>query len=223
MTNSQTGPLVIAVVGLKGGIAKTTSAIHIAGVLALAGQRVLLADGDRIRTSTAWARGGHLPFTVAPVTALARARDYDVVILDTQGGPDNTELLEFARSADLTVLPTTPDINGLDGAAQTAEILRAGGVEPERYCALLTMVRPRGMKELQARKGLAAQGIAVLGPSVRISEAFRDAANAAMLVRDVRGEMAVRCWRDYQDVTAAMMAKIVSVSGQGVCGQGEAQ
>ena len=215
MTNSRTGPTVIAVVGLKGGIAKTTTAIHLAGVLALAGQSVLLADGDRIRTSTAWARGGNLPFTVAPVTALARARDYDVVILDTEGGPDNTELLEFARNADLTVLPTTPDINGLDGAAQTAEILRAGGVEPERYCALLTMVRPRGMKELQARRGLMAQGITVLGPSVRISEAFRDAANAATLVNEVRGEVAARCWKDYQDVTAAVISAIAGAPAEG--------
>lgn len=193
--------VVIAVAGLKGGIAKTTTAIHLAGCLALAGQRVLLADGDRIRTSTAWARSGHLPYTVAPVTALARAREYDAIVLDTEGGPDNTELLEFARTADLTLLPTTPDINGLDGVAQTAEILRSGGVGSGAYAALLTMVRPGGMKDIQARKGLAELGIPVLRAGVRISEAFRDAANAAMLVRDVKSDIAMKCWRDYERVT----------------------
>ncbi|WP_241191351.1 ParA family protein [Deinococcus psychrotolerans] len=193
--------VVIAVVGLKGGIAKTTTAIHVAGCLALAGQRVLLADGDRIRTSTAWARGGHLPYTVAPVTALARAREYDAIVLDTEGGPDNTELLEFARTADLTLLPTTPDINGLDGVAQTAEILRSGGVTSGNYAALLTMVRPGGMKDIQARKGLVELGIPVLKAGVRISEAFRDAANAAMLVKDVKSEIAMKCWHDYERVT----------------------
>ena len=104
VSGARVGPLVVAVAGLKGGIAKTTTCIHLAGVLADAGQKVLLADGDRIRTSTSWARSGLLPFTVAPVSSLARARDYDVVILDTEGGPDNTELLEFARTADLTLL-----------------------------------------------------------------------------------------------------------------------
>ena len=158
--------LIIAVAGLKGGIGKTTSSIHIAGALALAGQRVLLADGDRIRTSTSWARGDKLPFTVAPVAAMGRARDYDIIVLDTEGGPDNTDLLEFARTADLTVLPTTTDINGLDGAVQTAEILKAGGVPKAKYAALLTFVRPRGMKEITARKGLEGAGVPVLNASV---------------------------------------------------------
>ncbi|PNY79507.1 ParA family protein [Deinococcus koreensis] len=210
MTSSSTGPLVIAVAGLKGGIAKTTTSIHIAGVLAEAGQRVLLADGDRIRTSTAWARGGHLPFTVAAVTALARARDYDAVILDTEGGPGNTELLEFARTADLTLLPTSPDINGLDGAAQTAEVLKGGQIPLDRYVALLTMVRPGGMKVIQARKGLQRLGVPVMDASVRLSEAFRDAANAAVLVKDVKSDIAAKCWRDYREVTDEALKRVLA-------------
>ena len=201
--------LIIAVAGLKGGIGKTTTSIHLAGALALSGQKVLLADGDRIRTSTSWARGDGLPFDVAPVAAMGRARDYDVIILDTEGGPDNTELLEFARTADLTLLPTTPDINGLDGAAQTAEILKAGGVPEAKYAALLTMVRPGGMKEIQARKGLQAQGVPVLEATVRISEAFRDAANAGLLVKDVKADIARKCWRDYEQVTTEALDRIL--------------
>lgn len=200
--------LIIAVAGLKGGIGKTTSSIHIAGALARAGQRVLLADGDRIRTSTSWARADRLPFTVAPVAAMGRARDYDIIVLDTEGGPDNTELLEFARTADLTVLPTTTDINGLDGAVQTAEILKAGGVPEGKYAALLTFVRPRGMKEITARKGLEAAGVPVLRSSVRISEAFRDAANAAVLVGDLGTDVAAKCWRDYEAVTGEILERI---------------
>ena len=202
------GPLVVAVAGLKGGIAKTTTCIHLAGVLADAGQKVLLADGDRIRTSTSWARSGLLPFTVAPVSSLARARDYDVVILDTEGGPDNTELLEFARTADLTVLPTTPDINGLDGAVQTAEILRTGGVTTDKFVCLLTMIRPKGMKEILARKALQDQGITVMTSAVRLSEAFRDAANSAVLVRDLKTDIAQKCWKDYEAVTTELIHRL---------------
>ncbi|WP_189093103.1 ParA family protein [Deinococcus ruber] len=209
MTSMQTGPLVISVASLKGGVGKTTSAIHIAAHLALAGQKVLLADGDRIRTATAWARGGHLPFPVLPMTALARGvAQYDAVVMDTEGGVENGKLIEYAQTSDLIVLPTSPDINGLDGASQTAEVLRGGGIAPQRYAALMTMVRPGGMKDIQARRGLNDLGVPVLKTGVRISEAFRDASNAAILVRDVKSEVAARCWRDYQDVTAELIARI---------------
>jgi chromosome partitioning protein len=70
------------------------------------------------------------------------------------------------------------------------------------------MVRPRGMKDIQARKGLAEMGLPVLNASVRISEAFRDASNAAVLVRDLKTDVAQRCWKDYEAVTLELLSMI---------------
>ena len=136
--------------------------------------------------------------------------------MDTEGGVENGKLVEYAQSSDLILLPTSPDINGLDGASQTAEVLRAGGVPVGQSAALLTMVRPGGMKDINARKGLAELGLPVLKASVRISEAFRDASNGAVLVRDIKTDMAPRCWRDYQEVTAEVLSMIATrqIGGQ---------
>jgi chromosome partitioning protein len=71
MSIEHVGPLVVALASLKGGVGKTTSAVHIAAHLAFAGERVLLADGDRIRTATAWGRSGNLPFTVGGMASLS--------------------------------------------------------------------------------------------------------------------------------------------------------
>ena len=80
------GPLVLALASLKGGVGKTTSAVHIAAHLAGSGRTVLLADGDRIRTANAWGRGGELPFTVGGLASLSQAAKDDAVVIDSRGG-----------------------------------------------------------------------------------------------------------------------------------------
>jgi cellulose biosynthesis protein BcsQ len=45
----------IAVVALKGGVGKTTTAVYLSLVMAAAGQRVVLADADRQASALRWA------------------------------------------------------------------------------------------------------------------------------------------------------------------------
>ena len=201
------GPLVLGIAGMKGGIGKSTTAEHVAAHLALGGRKTLVADGDRLRTVSSLARKGRMPFEVAGVASLARAGQYDVVIIDSRGGPEDQELIELAQTCDLLLLPTTPDLNGLDGLIQTVEVLRKAGIPAPRYAALLVMVRPGTMKEITARKALQEDGVATLRASVRQSEAFRDAANAGVLVRDVRGDVAAKGWADYGAVASEVLTR----------------
>lgn len=199
-TNQQ--PLVIGLASLKGGVGKTTSAVHLAAALALEGLTVVLLDGDRIRTATAWASREALPFRVVPPTGLARAGSYDALVVDSRGGTDAGELLELAQSSDLLILPSPADLSGLDGISQTVELLQSGNVPKDRYAALLTRVRP-GRRAEEARAGLEALGVPTFQAQVRESVAFHDAINTGVLVRDVRNsKVAEACWRDYQDVAA---------------------
>ena len=55
--------MMITVASFKGGVGKTTAAIHIAGYLSQKG-KTLLVDGDPNRSCVDWAQAGKLPFTV---------------------------------------------------------------------------------------------------------------------------------------------------------------
>ena len=199
------GPLVFGLASLKGGVGKTTSAVHLAGALANEGLNVVLVDGDRIRTATAWGSREALPFRIVPPAGLARAGQYDALIVDSAGGLDAVELLELARTCDLLLLPSPADLSGLDGVGQTVELLSAGGIPSTRYAALLTRVRP-GARAEQARAGLHSLGVPTLSAQVRESVAFQDAINSGVLVADVKhSKTAEAAWQDYREVAAELV------------------
>ncbi|WP_135230652.1 ParA family protein [Deinococcus fonticola] len=208
---ARSGPLVLGLASLKGGVGKTTSAVHLAGALALEGLEVVLLDGDRIRTATAWASREKLPFRVVSPTALARAGEYDALVIDSRGGADAGELLEVAQTADLLILPSPADLSGLDGIGQTVELLSSGNIPPERYAALLTRVRP-GPRAEQARAGLAQLNVPTFETQIRESVAFQDAINQGVLVKDIKDSRTAQTgWEDYRQVTA----EAIKLSGWG--------
>ena len=63
--------MIITVASFKGGVAKTTSAIHLAACLQKKGP-TLLIDGDPNRSASGWAKRGNLPFKVIDERQAAR-------------------------------------------------------------------------------------------------------------------------------------------------------
>jgi chromosome partitioning protein len=55
--------MLITIASFKGGVAKTTTAVHLAAYLQDRSP-TLLIDGDPNRSATGWSRRGHLPFKV---------------------------------------------------------------------------------------------------------------------------------------------------------------
>ena len=55
--------MIITIASFKGGVSKTTTAVHLAAYLQKRSPRLLI-DGDPNRSATGWARRGQLPFKV---------------------------------------------------------------------------------------------------------------------------------------------------------------
>ena len=114
---------ILTVTGYKGGVGKSTTAVHMATYFSERGQTVLV-DGDPNRTAIAWSERGNLPFTVADERQAMRiVSSADYVVIDTPARPDSDDLKELAKGCDLLVLPTAPDVLSLQPMLETARDL----------------------------------------------------------------------------------------------------
>ena len=129
---------ILTVTGYKGGVGKSTTAVHLAAFFAEKGD-TLLIDGDPNRTSVKWALRGSLPFKVVNEKESARhIVGKEFVIIDTPARPNSEDLKELSDGCDLLILPTPPDILGLEALLETAENVRGAN-----FRALLTIVPPK--------------------------------------------------------------------------------
>lgn len=132
--------MIITIASFKGGVGKTTTAVHLAGYLSKKG-KTLLADGDPNRSSSDWAAAGLLPFSVMDEQqASAEARNFKHVVIDTKARPDESNLKELAAHTDLLIVPTTPDALALKATLKMLATLK--GVNISNYKLLLTMIPP---------------------------------------------------------------------------------
>jgi len=191
--------MLITVCAFKGGVGKTTTAVHLAAYF----QRLsptLLIDGDPNRSASGWAKRGSLPFPVIDERQAAmHARNYEHIVIDTQARPTPEDLQALAGGCDLLVLPTTPDALALDALMQTVDALQS--LKVGKYKVLLTMVPPRPSKDGDdAREMLTGAGLPVFRASVRRLVAFQKAALLGVPVyesRDPRGGVG---WIEYSAV-----------------------
>ena len=184
---------IVTVTGFKGGVGKSTTAIHIAAFLSDHG-KTLLVDGDPNHTAVAWANRGKLPFEVVTShQALKAVGGMDWVIFDTPARPNSDDLAEMVAGCDLLILPTSPDIVSILPMMDTINALGAA-----TYRTLITQVPPRPNKDGEAaRSELKEAGYPVFDAMVRRSVAFTKAAVSGMTVRDLDDNRLISAWEDY--------------------------
>jgi len=188
--------MLVNVCSHKGGVSKTTTAIHLACYFSQFA-KTLLIDGDPNRSASVWARAGKLPFQVADERVAARyAQGVEHFIVDTQARLEEDDLKVLADGSDLLVLPTTPDGLSLDALMLTISALRNIGAT--NYVVLVAIVPPRPVKDGdEAMRALTEAELPVFPTMIRRFIAYQRAAVLGVPVYEVDDRNAQEAWQDY--------------------------
>lgn len=198
--------MIVTVASNKGGVGKTTTAIHLAAYLQTLAP-TLLVDNDPNKSSTGWSTRSEigLPFRVVDVNQSVKvSRDFEHIVFDTKARPDREEMKTLAEGCDLLVIPTTPDAMSIEALMSTVDLLKS--ISGVKYKILITIIPPYPERDgEEARKMLDASGYPLFASGVREAKAFKLAALNGVLVNQIKGPRTAACWEDYAQVGAELV------------------
>jgi chromosome partitioning protein len=185
-------PVVLSIIGQKGGVGKSTLARAVAVVVGQGGLRAKLIDLDiGQQTSVRWSTTRATSRTLNGVDAqafssvadgLKQVRDVDVVIIDTPGHL-SPETFEVARASDLIILPTGTSSDDLHPVTLLLYELEQIGISKDRLCVALCRILD-AKEERWARQYLESTGYRPLAGSLPERLGYRRAHNRGKSVTE---------------------------------------
>lgn len=184
--------MMIVCANSKGGVGKSTIAVHLATWLSDQGFQTALLDADKQRSSSVWIGEAEPTITVrvadTPEECLLNAQEllksHDFLIGDAPGG-----LEDLSRTllilADLAIFPISPSILDVRSVAGATTVLRyaqgINGGKPEGRLVLNKM-KTRDSISRELKEGAFQLGLHVAANVIRDLQAYRDAAQQGTVV-----------------------------------------
>ncbi|OWZ92265.1 cobyrinic acid a,c-diamide synthase [Sinorhizobium sp. LM21] len=190
--------MIVAVLNQKGGVGKTTLALHLAGEWARRGLRVTLVDADPQGSALDWSQqrsreGQPRSFGVVGLArdtlhreAPELARDADHVVID--GPPRVAGLMRSALlAADLVIMPVQPSpLDGWASAEMLALLAEARIYRPELAARfVLNRCAARTIIARETAETLADHDPPVLSTTIGQRVVFADAAQTGRLASEI--------------------------------------
>jgi chromosome partitioning protein len=153
----------VAIIGQKGGVGKSVTAIGLSVAATLAGRTTVLIDLDPQATAAKWSdrREADEPAVVSaqasrldPVLEAARKAGTEIAIIDTAGRSDDSAL-KAARAADLVLIPCRPIMVELETLPAVRDLLLLAG-NPTAF-VVLNGIHPTATKQVDEARHLILQ------------------------------------------------------------------